>query len=289
MSTLGITVHHHRPEVVDLATQAIGWATEHAVEVRLPETDAELIGRPELGVPEAQLAVHDGDVLDGCLSLGGDGTMLRSSALVARHGVPVLGVNAGQLGYLTEVEPERLLETLTAWHAGSLSIEERMLIDVSVRCGDGSARHLGLALNEAVVERGESGRTVRLSVDLDDEFSPTYLADGLIIATPTGSTAYSMSAGGPVVAPDFAALLLTPVAAHSVFNRTLVLKPDTTVGVRVEGYRGAVVTIDGVPVGSAEPGDTVICRRASERARFVVDGPRNFFSVLQTKFGLGER
>ncbi len=287
MQSLGITVHHHRPEVVQLAAQAMAWAGERNVTIHLPHSDAELVGRPDLGVDE--LAVHDGRPLDGCLSLGGDGTMLRTTALVAAHGVPVLGVNAGQLGYLTEVEPDRLVETLTAWEAGELQIEERMLIEVSVACADGPDRRLGLALNEAVVERGESGRTVRLAVDIDGRFSPTYLADGLIIATPTGSTAYSMSAGGPVVAPDFAALLVTPVAAHSVFDRTVVLKPETEVGVRVEGYRGAVVVVDGVVVGQVEPGDTVVCRRASETARFVVDGPRNFFEVLQDKFGLGDR
>ena len=278
---LGVVVHHFNDDVLDLAKQAIDWCGAR-VEVCLPDEDARLVGRADLGVTEAGF----GPGLDACLSLGGDGTMLRATALVAEDGVPILGVNAGHLGYLTEVDPEQLLEALDQWDRGALRIERRMMLDVYA---DDGATYVGRALNEAVIERSEPGRAVEVAVSISGEPFMSLLADGLIVATPTGSTAYSLSAGGPIVEPDFRALLLTPVAVHGVFNRPLVLAPDSELEFVVAGHRPAVVTLDGQRKLDLEPGRDVRCRVADLEVRFLVRGDRDFHLVLKEKFGIADR
>ncbi len=282
--SLGLVIHQHRPDVLDLAATAIGWCDDHGIGVGLPKSDADLVDRPDLGRDETAF----GAGLDACLSLGGDGTMLRTTALVAAHDVPILGVNAGHLGYLTVVDPDHMIEALDEWEGGRLQIERRMMIDVYLETEAGTS-FVGRALNEAVVDRSESGRAVEVSVDIAGRDFITFLADGLIVATPTGSTAYSLSAGGPIVEPDFRTLLLVPVAAHTVFNRPMVLAPDTEVKLTVEGYRSAVVALDGRVVVEVEPGQSVLCKASKTEVGLLVRGDRDFHLVLKEKFGLTDR
>ena len=279
---LGLVLHSHREEARQLATEAVAWCGE-AVDVVLPPEDAELIGRPDLAVAEEHFAAG----LDACLSLGGDGTMLRATQLVSAHDVAILGVNVGRLGYLTEVDPEHMIEALDQWVAGDLGIEERMLVEVTTD-KPGMESFIGYALNEAVVYRRESGRTIDVVSAIDDRQFSRYLADGIIVATPTGSTAYSLSAGGPIVEPDFRAMLLTPVAAHMVFNRSMVLAPTTRVTLTVQGYRGAALSLDGRSVLDLDPGQSVTCRGSERTAKLLVRGDRDFHSVLKTKFRLDD-
>ncbi|MEM9134098.1 MAG: NAD(+)/NADH kinase [Actinomycetota bacterium] len=282
--SLGLVIHQHRPDVLDLAAGATAWCDERGIAVSLPKPDADLVDRPDLGRDESAFGVG----LDACLSLGGDGTMLRTTALVAAHDVPILGVNAGHLGYLTEVDPDHMIEALDQWWEGELKIERRMMIDVHLETADGMS-FVGRALNEAVVDRSESGRAVEVSVDIAGRDFITFLADGLIVATPTGSTAYSLSAGGPIVEPDFRTLLLVPVAAHTVFNRPMVLAPDTEVKLTVEGYRSAVIALDGRVVVEVEPGQSVLCKASKTEVGLLVRGDRDFHLVLKEKFGLTDR
>lgn len=281
LNQLGLVLHRHREGVGDLAQRVITWAGGAGCEVRLNAADAQLIGRPNLGVEDDAFGVG----LDLVLSLGGDGTMLRATRAVADAGVPIMGVNLGNLGYLTSVEPNDLEAALDEWCRGELGVEERMLIEVR----DGSGQSIGLGLNELVLERGEAGHTVSIQVSIAGKYFNRYLADGLIVATPTGSTAYSLSAGGPIVEPNFEALLLTPVAAHMVFDRSLVLAPTTEVRFEVDGYRNGIATLDGRRIAEMQPGDVITCRAAEQRARFVVRGDRDFHVVLKEKFGLTER
>lgn len=280
MKRLGVVIHQHRPEVLELAKRAFTWC-EGSIEPVICTSDAELLGRKDLAVAEDVFG-HD---LDACLSLGGDGTMLRSVSLVARHNVPILGVNAGQLGYLTEVDPVELESALQTWFDGRFHVEERMMLEAG---SSAAADWSGLALNEAVVRSGND-RTLEVSVAIDGVHFTDYLADGLIVATPTGSTAYSLSAGGPIVQPDFQALLLTPVAAHMVFNRTMVLAPTSTVTVTVKGYNPAVVSLDGRSMFNLEPGQSVRYRASTTSAQLLTSGTRDFHLVLKDKFGLQDR
>ncbi len=281
---LGLVLHHYRDDVRELARQAIDWAGT-SVEVRLPKVDAELIGHGDLGVSEDEFASE----LDCCLSLGGDGTMLRSARLVSADGVPILGINGGRLGYLAEIEPAHMLESLDGWRNGDLQIEERMMLEVSTVGASGKEVVAGRALNEAVVYRSDSGRTLEVLATIGGKPFTNYLADGVIVATPTGSTAYSLSAGGPIVEPDFQALLVTPVAAHMVFDRSMVLAPTTEVQLTVQGHRGGRLSLDGRTVVDLQPGITVVCRASATNARFFTTQDRDFHTVLKEKFHLIDR
>ncbi len=233
------------------------------------------------------------------MSIGGDGTMLRATRLSVDSGVPLLGINAGHLGYLTEVDPEQLEAALDDWAAGVLRPEHRMLLDITIEralpaddrreAATSRVRESTFALNELVLERADAGHTVSVSASIAGRHFTRYLADGLILATPTGSTAYSMSAGGPIVEPDFEALVLSPVAPHMVFDRSLVLAPTTEVRLTVDGYRAGVVTVDGRQVARLEPGDSVICRGGRRRATFLVRDGHDFHTILKEKFGLSDR
>ena len=282
MSSIGLFMHHDRG--TDLAIDAIDWLTSRGHEVRLSNEQAKAVGRDELGVPEAQLPAG----LDLMVSLGGDGTMLRAVDLAAADEVPVLGINLGRLGYLTEVEPAGLRMALKRFLAGSYSIEERLRLAVVVHRVDGEPERL-TALNEVVIEKSEMGHTVRLDVELDGLPFTSYVSDGLILATPTGSTAYAFSVRGPIIDPRHRAVLMSPVAAHMLFDRSLVLQPDCLVRVTVAGDRTAGVSVDGRAGGSLAPGDSVVCTGSARPARLVTFGDHDFHAVLRSKFGLSER
>jgi NAD+ kinase len=261
MARVAIVLHPDRPEAVAHGVELVGWLEGLGHDCVLPKSEAESV------------------------SLGGDGSMLRTVRLVADHDVPVLGVNFGKMGYLTEVEPAGCAEAITAFFAGGHEIEERMRLAVRIEDDD----EVFNGLNEVVVEKVDSGRTLRVRVDLNGDFFTTYAADGIIVATPTGSTAYSLSARGPIVNPTHEALLLTPVAPHSLFDRSLVLSPDDVVRIEVLPDLVAGVAVDGLIVRRIEPGHAVVCSVADRPARLVSFGGRDFHRILKTKFGLADR
>ncbi|HEY4378120.1 MAG TPA: NAD(+)/NADH kinase [Acidimicrobiales bacterium] len=294
MARVGLFVHRGRRQALELAREARAWLIEHGHEVRLTPADAEVLGCPEHATPE-DLLVAD---IDLAMAVGGDGTMLRAVRRAAQHGVAVLGINVGRLGYLTEVDPSQWRDALERFFAGDHGIDERMLLAVRVEpaspagpVGDGlpDAMRPTYVLNEAVLEKVSMGHTVRLGVTLDGAFFTTYVADGLIVATPTGSTAYAFSARGPIVAPQHHAVQLTPVSPHMLFDRTLVLDPTTEVRIEVEGERPAALSLDGHNVGDLQVGDVLACTAAEHPARLVTFGARDFHSILKTKFGLNDR
>lgn len=284
MASVGVVIHPERDLAADLARDAAAWLTERGHEVRLPIKDAGIAKLPELGVPETTFTRG----LDVALCLGGDGTMLRTVELVAADGVPVIGVNVGQLGYLTEVEPEGMRMALKRFLAGSYDVEERMLIEVTTESASPEPTTC-LALNEVVLEKTPMGHTVRLGVTVDGDFFTPYATDGLIVATPTGSTAYAFSVRGPIVAPTHRCLLLTPVSPHMLFDRSLVLDPTATVRLEVLGQRPATLSVDGRTLATLDVGDAITCTAASVAARLVAFGQRDFLRILKTKFGLSDR
>jgi NAD+ kinase len=284
VAVVGFVLHHERELAAELVRDAAGWLLAEGHEVRLPGADADIAGLPELGWSGDQL----GEGLDLAVSLGGDGTMLRTVELVAASGAPILGVNVGQMGYLTDVDPGAVREALGRFLGGEGMIEERMLLSVRVERADGPPTE-HLAFNEAVVEKTPMGHTVRLAVWVDDQFFTTYAADGLIVATPTGSTAYAFSARGPIVAPTHRALLLTPVSPHMLFDRTLVLDPEARLRLLVQGHRAATLSVDGRNLGELEEGDAIVCTAAARSARLVTFVSRDFLQILKTKFGLNDR
>jgi len=204
--------------------------------------------------------------------------------------VPIIGVNFGSMGYLTDVEPDAIDAALATVLAGAHQVEERMLLEIEVAASSGAvAEIVTLALNEMVLKKTAGGHTIRLDVDLDGVPFTPYAADGLIVATPTGSTAYAFSARGPIVEPTHRAILLTPVSPHMLFDRTLVLDADAEVTLTVAGEREAALIVDGRHLGDLRPGDIIRCRASSHVARFALSGPRDFHAILKAKFGLSDR
>jgi NAD+ kinase len=203
----------------------------------------------------------------------------------------VLGVNLGNLGYLTEVEPAHLEDALARFLAGEHELERRMRMAVSVETADGAAVTSGVrpALNEAVLGKTPTGQMTRVLVIVDGEAFTTYSADGIIVATPTGSTAYAWSAGGPLVDPSHEALLLTPVAAHMLFDRSLVLPPSACIRLEVIDDRPADLSVDGRSLGPLHDGDAIVCTASPNPALLVTFGGRSFLGILKAKFGLTER
>ena len=287
MSSVLLVAHHDRLEAAALARVAADWLRERGHLAWMLADDALPLGVPEL---ISDRAPATGDL---AISLGGDGTMLRTVKLVGSAAVPIIGVNVGLLGYLTEVEPEALSHALERWFAGPTAgewhLDERMLLDVSLHRAFGDETRTWTALNEGVIEKQESGHTVRLLVRIDGAPFTSYAADGLILATPTGSTAYSLSARGPVLSPRLRAVLLTPVSPHMLFDRSLVLDPSELVEVEVLGHRAATLSIDGQPAATLAEGDRVSVAPSEQVARFVRFGERRFHQILKAKFGLTDR
>ena len=281
MAVVGMVVHRDREEAGLLAKRALAWLTEHGHTVRMPADDAEAAGLGELACPDDRLC----DALELAVSLGGDGTMLRTVELVAEAGVPILGVNVGRLGYLPECEPDDLEPSLDKFFAGDFLTEERMTLDVR---SDGKFPAI-LALNEAWLEKTVPGHTVHMRLSIAGSPFTTYAADGLIVSTPTGSTAYNLSVRGPIVSPTLGAMIVKPVSPHQLFDFPLVVSPDEEVRIEVLEGRTATLLVDGRNVGELEPGDAVTCRGGPHPARLVRFGERDFHQILKAKFGLTDR
>jgi NAD+ kinase len=217
---------------------------------------------------------------DMVLSVGGDGTMLAGTRRALGWDVPVLGFNLGTLGFLTEAEPGNLEEVVGRLIAGDYTVEERMTISATVN----GAHATGV--NDVVVEKVDFTRLVSIEVTIDGSLFTTYRADGLIVATPTGSTAYSFSARGPIIDPRVQAMVLTPVASHSLFDRAVVFPPDTVIGMRITRDRQVRVNVDKTDLGTLTEGTTLEVRKGERPARFVSLNTRSFPSLVRKKFGL---
>jgi NAD+ kinase len=275
---VGLLAHRLRPQAQGLAKQMAQRLTELGAVVRVPAEDAQVTGLHPWAVEERAF----GQGLSVAISVGGDGTMLRTIDLAGS--TPVLGVNVGHVGYLTAVQPEEVTARgdamLRDLLSGSYLTEERMTLEV---LAEGRSYR---ALNDAVIEKSSAGNTVRLGTTINDTPFTDYSADGLIVATPTGSTAYAFSARGPVVSPLMQAMVMVPVAAHMLFDRSLVLSGEETVSIRVLEGRDAALFVDGLSAGSLRQGSIVRVRRHPQPARFITFAPREFHQILRTKFGL---
>jgi NAD+ kinase len=242
--------------------------------------------------PGADLVTDEGlaAAIDLAVVLGGDGTMLRAASLVADHGIPILGVNLGRLGFLTAFDPAEAVEAIPAALAGRLTIEERARLRVTHRPRSGAAEER-VALNDTVIHQGGLARLIDLEARLDGRIIASYRADGLIVCTPTGSTAYNLAAGGPILTPDQAAMVLTPICAHSLTARPLVVPQSGTVSVALSGNdesRTAVVTVDGQWARSFAAGDRIDITATAAPLR-VFRSEKGYFDILREKLHWGAR
>ena len=278
-------LHPERADSHRLAAELADHLISEGNDVRLSEPEATAIKKPELGCALEMLA----DSVDLAVSIGGDGTMLRTFERVARQGIPVLGVNVGDLGYLTEFEADEAKEAIEAALNSALPVEERLMVQSRIERANGQSDGTWTGLNEAVLEKKSQGHTVRLEVTIDGSAFATSAGDGLIVSTPTGSTAYNLSARGSIVAPTHWSLQLTPVAPHMLFDRSLVLRPDTEIRIAVLGEREANLSVDGRSVAVLGNGDVLVATRSDVIARLVTSGSGGFHQVLKQKFGLKDR
>jgi NAD+ kinase len=275
MRRVGLVVHPARPAADHAAGALEHWLSAREVEVRRWDGS-----RTEDAASAGAFATG----LDLVASIGGDGTFLRAAHLASRADVPVLGVKVGRMGFLTEVEPAEAPALLARMHDGTARIEERLAVLAEP---DGAGVDAQWALNEVIVEKRARHRLIRLAVFVDDAYVTTFSADGVIVATPTGSTAYSFSAGGPIVSPSVPCMVVTPIAAHMVFDRSLVLGPTERVTLEVLGEEEGLLSADGRESLELPVGSRVRIGTAGRPARFVRrdDGP-GFFELIRDKFEL---
>lgn len=236
-------------------------------------------------VPEADM----GATVDFAVVLGGDGTMLRASRIVADAKRPVLGINLGQLGFLTGFLAKDARAAIEAALTGKLPISERTRMAVHFRRAGSDDVVIRTALNDAVIHQGAMARLVELDAFLDDQFIAAYKADGIIVATSTGSTAYSMAAGGPIVVPGQKAMIITPICAHALTNRPLVVPATSNIRMSLGAEaRGVILTVDGQWAHSFMPGDVVTITAAATPLRLFAS-PQSFFDVMREKLHWGVR
>jgi NAD+ kinase len=282
---IGIVAKTDREEARTVVPELLKWLHGKGLE---PLCDKETTAVcPDLAVSAARKAELPAQV-DLLLVLGGDGTLLSMARLVGDLGVPILGVNLGGLGFLTALTVDELFPALEAYLAGGLVVEERMMLAAAVvREGERLVEYA--ALNDMVITKSAMSRIIRLEVAVDGQLATAYRADGLILSTPTGSTAYCLSAGGPIVFPTMDAVVLTPICSHTLTNRPIVLPADQIVEVRLLTDQDVMLTADGQVGFALKQSDTVEVRRASPRIRLLRFPQKHFFSVLRTKLKWGER
>lgn len=285
VTRIGLVAREDRPDAPEVLRELVRWLGRRGCQVVVdPETGARVAD----GVRVVQRATLAAEV-DLIVVLGGDGTLLAAARLVGRRDVPILGVNLGHLGFLTATTLEALYPTLESVLRGDYAAEERMVLAASLsRDGNVLAEHL--VLNDVVLAKGAQGRLVDLEVSADGQLMTAYRADGLIIATPTGSTAYNLSAAGPILFPTIEAVVLTPICSHSLTNRPIVLPATVRLEVALLADSPDVVLwLDGQPGLPVTAKDVVRVRRADARIRLIRDPQKTYFQVLRTKLKWGER
>jgi NAD+ kinase len=287
---LGVIPNLRKPELEEALDFLVQWAQQHGVTLLMPVSIRERFPRLD-GEPAVELR-SEAEVAGTCdvlVAMGGDGTILAALRWAGERGLPVLGVNLGSLGFLADVQPDALPMALDRLVAGEYRVEERMTLEAEVVRASG--RVSKIAGNEVVIDKGEYSRVIDIDAKLNGRDLKRYTADGLIISTPTGSTAYALAAGGPIVDPSMDALVVVPICPHTLAARPLVLPPESEIHLTVLSKHGsAIVTWDGQERLVIASGDTVRVRRSSRRNRMVKTGlGPPFYQVLREKLKWGFR
>jgi len=276
----GVILHAERDQAATTARALVETLLNRGVDVWALDGDADRIGIP--GVNATPALPED---LDLVIVFGGDGTLLRAAEAVGRSGVPLLGINFGHLGFLSELERSDLDAGLKRLLDNGFIVEERLVLEAEVDHGD--RVETLRALNDVIVAKVATGRAVRLGVTIGGERLISWAADGVIVATPTGSTAYSFSAGGPVVSPHIDCIVVTPVSPHGLFARSVIVPPEEEIEIALEGERDpASLSADGLPAIRLAPGARVRLRAGKDPIRLAKLEPRPFWRLVREKFHL---
>ena len=279
MKRVGIMPHALKEDALRIAGELAGWLESRDVEVRLLTEDAKAMDHPELGAQRAEFLSG----LDLVISLGGDGTMLRAAAAAYEAEAPVVGVNLGKKGFLTAMEEDHMLAGLEDVFSGRYLLQERMMLECSFE-KEGS-RDVHYALNEVVVGKRELQRMIWLEVDINGRYFHYYAGDGVIFATPTGSTAYSLSSGGPIVDPTLECIILTPICSHSLMDRSVIISPESSIEIVVQREKVLPsLSLDGREEIGLPHGGKVLIRRAERRLKMIKREDYSFYNLLRDKF-----
>ena len=279
MVNIAVFPNVEKPEAPMVLERIVRFFEGRDVRLMLSEKDAAFFHREDFGVPSI-----DEEPTDMAISIGGDGTLLGICRRVYGRDVPVCGVNIGTFGFLADIEISELEGKLSKILSGGYHLEERMIIAGFVGSGTGKERFLGRALNDIVVTKGGAARMLRLGLTVDGCRVMDYSADGLIVSTATGSTAYSLSAGGPLINPKVKGLLLTPICPHTFNARPMVMDENDEIKIGVNAFhRDIIVTFDGQESFKLLPGDDVTVRRAEKPAKIVKFSDKNYYQTIRTK------
>jgi NAD+ kinase len=284
MQNIGIFAKVQDPRCREVAGELLQWLQKRGFTPLLEERLARYL-ECEDGVEGDRIP----SLADLIVVLGGDGTLISVARLVGERGVPILGINLGSLGFLTEIPVSGLYGALESCLFGDCRISQRMMLNVTLfRSGQEVGSYQ--ALNDAVINKGAPAKIITLDASVDGSFLATFKADGLIIASPTGSTGYSLSANGPIVDPTIDCLLITPICSHSLTNRPIVVSADTTITIILNSQiENVMLTLDGQVGVPLEFGDEIRVSRARYRTRLILSDDTDYFTVLRTKLKWGER
>lgn len=284
MNIIGIIVNTSKPKAATVAIEVSDWLKSQRITPLIPEEQASDLGIPSEGYTPEQVA----SMAEALIVLGGDGTMLRAAHIPHVDKVPILGINLGHLGYLTEVALNELYPALNNLLSGNYGIEERMMLRAEVY-QNGEVKMQSFALNDLVIRHPV--HMIQIEAHIDGEYFVTYHGDGLIIATPTGSTAYSLSAGGPIVAPDMDAFILTPIASHALTLRPFIANANSRISVIVRSNHGnTILAVDGMrEMPCLEPDCEVVVTKAEKTIKLVKTRNKSYFKALRAKLKLGDR
>lgn len=283
MKTIGILTKPKHPRIQPVLKELVPWLRGHGKDVILDSQTAVLIDETSPH-PKTHLAA----LSDMVLVLGGDGTMLNAARLVVERSIPILGVNMGGLGFLTEISLDQMYQTLETVFANQFHIEERLMLDARIhRHGEPVAQ--ATVLNDVVVSKGHLARMIQLHVSIDGQFVTNLRGDGLIIGSSTGSTAYSLSAGGPILQPSVEALLVTPICPHTLTHRPLIVPGSVLLEVILTSESDeAMTTFDGQIGVAIRPGDTVVIGASPHRTHLIRMPEHPFYEVLRKKLKWGD-
>lgn len=285
MKKIGIIAKTVTPESGKVLKDLLPWLKERGVEAIMDSETAAMAGTEGQGRPRTELPT----LVDVMVVLGGDGTILSVARLVCGTGVPIVGVNLGGLGFMAEIYKEEIYNTMEQVISGKGSFDERIMLDVKVqRHGEAVSEYT--VLNDVVINKGALARIIDLETHINGSYVTTYRADGLILATPTGSTAYSLSAGGPIVHPSLGSILVTPICPHTLTQRPLVLSDSVLAEVIIKSAgENVYLTLDGQVGLSLKENDRITVQKSPCTTRLLLSPERDYFEVLRTKLHWGER
>jgi NAD+ kinase len=284
MKRIGLFAKRNNPDAAQLAKEVALWLEARGLQVEVEESLAVDMGW-RVGIPGKQLP----EMVDLIIVLGGDGTLISVARLIGKLEKPIFGVNLGSLGFLTEITRSEIFPVLEKVIVGKFSVSRRMMLEAVVWRGDISIGHF-MVLNDVVINKGALARIIDMEAVIDDSYLTTFKADGLIIATPTGSTAYNLAAGGPIIYPGLECLVISPICPHMLTNRPIIVSDRSIIRVEVKFQDEDVVfTADGQVGMPLQGGDVVEVRRSNSRTLLVRSPTKDYFQVLRTKLRWGER